>query len=178
VRRAVDVLLHRQQRGFHAKSSEYLAFPLERRPPRDRLPHPAEHDLPRVPLQLDRYNPGTCLQEDALGAQCRPDNECGPEYGMPRERQFGARRENAHSHVALVPWREQEDRLGEVKLPCETLHLARLECLAVDEHAELIPLQRCGREDVANVEGVQGGLPVPSGQLRDYLSPSHHRIHS
>ena len=44
--------------------------------------------------------------EDALSAQCRADHERGPEYGMPGERQFGARREDAHSHVALFPWRE------------------------------------------------------------------------
>jgi hypothetical protein len=80
--------------------------------------------------------------------------------------------------VALVPWREQEDRLGEVELPREPLHLARLERLAVDEHSELIPLQRYRGEDVADVEGVQRGLPVPCGQLGDYLSPSHHRVHS
>ena len=41
-----------------------------------------------------------------------------------------------------MAWREQKDRLGEVNLSREALHLLRREGTTVDEDAELISLQR------------------------------------
>ena len=74
---------------------------------------------------------------------------------MPGERQLEPGREDPDARVAAVLGREEEDRLGDVQLARDPLHLLAGERLTVREHAELVPLERGVGEDVEDVIRVE-----------------------
>jgi hypothetical protein len=74
---------------------------------------------------------------------------------VPGERQLETRREDPHPCVASGLGREEEDRLGDVQLAGDALHLLAGERLPVGKNAELVPLERGVGEDVEDVVGVE-----------------------
>ena len=74
---------------------------------------------------------------------------------MPGERQLEPRREDPDPRVAAGLGRDEEDRLGDVQLAGDALHLLAGERLPIREHAELVPLERGVGEDVEDVVGVE-----------------------
>ena len=84
---------------------------------------------------------------------------------MPGERQLDARREDADPRVAARLGRQHEDRLGQVQLARQPLHLLVVELAPVGEDRERVPGQRRVGEDV--------GDDVPEGahELETMLRP-------
>ena len=72
---------------------------------------------------------------------------------MARERQLHSRSEDADPRVTASLRRQDEDRLGEVQLAREGLHLAIGQSGPVREDGKRVAFERLCREDVAHDVG-------------------------
>jgi len=97
---------------------------------------------------------------------------------VPGEGKFGNRGEDPHPDVAATGRREDEDGLGDVHLPGQALHLGRSEGPAVDEHAELVSLERLGSEDIAHEVRMKLRRSLPVREARDNSMLDRHPVHS
>src|SRR5437588_2351627 len=163
VRRPAPIQLHRQSRLREAQRIEKLALPLEGLALANGLLHPSEDGTTVAQLELHGDEPGAGLERDVLLAERRADDECRSEHGMTGERHLRLGGKDPNPDVSAFARWEQKDRLGEVHLSRQTLHLLRRERPTVDEDAKLISLQRLGGEDVADEGRMQLGRAVPSG---------------
>jgi uncharacterized protein (TIRG00374 family) len=177
-RRAVTVQLDRQLGFLRAQGGEQFVRPLVRLPARDRLPHGAEDEPVTLAFQGDGHQARARLQGHGVSAQGRGDHERRAEDRMPREGQLGARCEDPDPDVAAFGRREEENGLGDVQFSRQLLHLSRTERPTVDEHAELVALERLGREDIAHEVRMKFRRSRPARGVRDHSSQSRHPVHS
>ena len=118
-------------------------------------------------MQADRYETRARLEGHGVAVERVPDDERGAENRMAGERQLGAGCEDPDANISALRRREKEDGLGDIQLASEALHLRGAERSAVDEHAELVALQRFAREDVANDVRMKCRRAVPVEYARD-----------
>ena len=154
VARAVLVHLDREERLLDAERGEqFVGAVVELRRLRG-LRHPPEHDLAAGALEPEWHDRVHRFELHLVQAQSGADDERAAKEGMSGEGQLGARREDPDANVAAALGRQDEDRLRDVQLSRDRLHLLRRERSAVREHAELVPFEGRVGEDVEDVVGV------------------------
>ena len=94
--------------------------------------------------------PDAGLEPDLDQLQRPAEHERRAERRVAGERQLDARREDPDPRVAAGLGRQHEDRLGEVHLARERLHLLVVEAARVGEDRELVPGERRVGEDVGD----------------------------
>ena len=95
----------------------------------------------------------------------------GADIGMPGERQFGARREDAHLRgVCLLARWQHEGCLGEVELTGDGLHLRAAQSLAIRDDRERIAAEFAVGKDVDGDERDLHWHPIRDDQSSSLFS--------
>ena len=151
VSHAVVVALDRQLGSADVQRTQEHVRVRIRLDARQRLAHPAEHDLPApLAFELDRDDAALRLQLDHSALERRRQHPGGAETRMPGERKLGPGREDADPDRAALLRRQDEGRLREADLERERLHRLLVDRPRVREDGELVPLERAVGEDVGD----------------------------
>ena len=153
---AVVVELDRQLRPLDAECREQFRLRLVRLNSRDRLFHPPEDDPIFLAFESHRDDPVAGLEAKLRSLQRPGEDERRSECGMTGKRELGERREDADPRVPARLGRQHKGHLREVDLARERLHRLVGDPATVGEDGELISLERCIGEDVADDVPVVG----------------------
>ena len=162
----VRVELDGQPGALDADRGEELRLSFVWPPLRHGLLHPPERDPAVGAFELDGDRPEAGLERHALQSALLADDERAAERGMAGERELLHRCEDPDPGVAVVLGRQHEDRLREVHLAREALHLIGREVARVREHGQLIALEGRVGEDVDDEVALHSR---PSSQARSAM---------